>query len=271
MDVRVLAPHVVRVVRQHEGEPEFLGELDDAPVHLVLLRDPVVLQFEPVPVAEHAGVPLRGAFRVVVALVLEVAGDLAGEARGQTDEALGVLLEDRVIDPRPPVEALRVADRGELDEVRVTGPVRGEQDEVRVVGRGARLHLAGAPVAVRDVGFAADDRRDALRAGLLLELPGAEQVAVVGEGERGHAERDRPVDQIVDPVRAVEQRVLAVRVKMNELHYAVCGVPAIRRSRSGTTRGFAAAAACTRIWAGSASRARHRRSTCAPGSRPARR
>ena len=216
--VRVLAPHVVRVVRHHEREAEFLGDLDDPPVHDVLLRDPVVLEFEPVPVAEHARVPLRRPLRVVVALVLQVARDLAGEAGGEADDPVRIFFKHLAVHAGAAVEALRVPDGREPDEVRVPARVLREQHEVRVVGRGALLELAGAAVAVGDVGLAADDRLDPLCAGLLLELPRAVEVAVVGEGEGRHVEFDRAVYEVVDAVRAVEERVLAMCVKMNERH-----------------------------------------------------
>src|SRR5689334_1848101 len=44
------------------------------------------------------------------------------------------------------------------------------------------------------------------------------EIAVVGDGERIHAERLDPLEQVRDPVGAVEERVLAMRVEMNERH-----------------------------------------------------
>ena len=123
-----------------------------------------------------------------------------------------------MIDAGPAVEPFRVPDRRELDQIRVPAPALGEQHEVGVVGRGAFLQPAGAAVAVRDVGLAADDRLDPPGAGLLLEFPRAVEVAVVREGEGGHAQFDRPLHQVVYPVRAVEEGVLAMCVKMNERH-----------------------------------------------------
>src|SRR5206468_11519493 len=41
---------------------------------------------------------------------------------------------------------------------------------------------------------------------------------MIGDGERIHAERLHPIEQIGDAVGAVEERVLAVRVEMNERH-----------------------------------------------------
>jgi Kef-type K+ transport system membrane component KefB len=44
------------------------------------------------------------------------------------------------------------------------------------------------------------------------------EVAVVGERQRIHAQRLDPIEQIRDPIGAVEERVLAMRVEVNERH-----------------------------------------------------
>jgi hypothetical protein len=40
---------------------------------------------------------------------------------------------------------------------------------------------------------------------------------VLGDGDRGHAERHRLIEHLVDAARSVEQRVLGVKVKVDEL------------------------------------------------------
>ena len=129
-----------------------------------------------------------------------------------------MLLQHLVIDAGPSVEALHVPDRGETDEVAVSLLVRREQDEMRVLRGRVRWLDSHATVSVRHVGLAPYDRSDPGLAGLLLEGPRSEQVAVVRESDGRHPEVDGAVDQIVDPVRAVEERVLAMRVEMNERH-----------------------------------------------------
>jgi hypothetical protein len=43
-----------------------------------------------------------------------------------------------------------------------------------------------------------------------------EQVAVLGDGNRRHLQLRRLIEQLVDPARAVEQRILGVQMKMDE-------------------------------------------------------
>ena len=52
--------------------------------------------------------------------------------------------------------------------------------------------------------------------GRLVELDGAEEVAVVRERHGGHVERTGPLEERADLDRPVEQRVLAVQVQVNE-------------------------------------------------------
>src|SRR5689334_6735859 len=69
-----------------------------------------------------------------------------------------------------------------------------------------------------DVGLHADDRFDAGLFRLLLKLPGGVEITMVGDRQPGLLELLRPPDQVIDPVRAVEERVLRVAMEMNEGH-----------------------------------------------------
>jgi len=94
----------------------------------------------------------------------------------------------------------------------------GQEDEV-IVWLGARWAAAAlAPITRCHVGFHADDRLEARLPGFLLEVPGGVQVAVVRDGQRGLLELPRAANQIVNPVRSIEQRVLRVTMEMNEGH-----------------------------------------------------
>ena len=77
------------------------------------------------------------------------------------------------------------------------------------------LDLALADRAVVDeVRLEAEDRLDVVLLAGLVELDRAVHHAVVGEAERGLAERRRARGEAVDVRRAVEQRVLGVDVQM---------------------------------------------------------
>ena len=52
--------------------------------------------------------------------------------------------------------------------------------------------------------------------GFFLEFPGAVHVAMIGDRESGLLELERPLDQVIDPICAVEKGKFGVTVKMNE-------------------------------------------------------
>ena len=77
--------------------------------------------------------------------------------------------------------------------------------------------VAVKAAVARDVRLDADDRLDACLAGRDVEVDGAVERAVVGEGQRRHPELLRSCDEVGDAGQPVEQAVLAVRVEMDEL------------------------------------------------------
>ena len=159
------------------------------------------------------------AFASVVAVLEQVLRDLAGHAGARDDQPLVVLGQELAVHARLAVEALGVGEGGELDEVLVAREVAGEEDEVEVVllarrspGCGARRSPGATYASMPMIGL----RPRLLR--LLLELPRRVQVAVIGDREGRLLELLGPADQVVDPVRAVQQRVLGVAVEMDEGH-----------------------------------------------------
>src|SRR5439155_1390434 len=129
-------------------------------------------------------------------------------------------LERFPVDPGAPVEALEESDRGELDEVRVADAVLGEQHEMGVARRDVHGLLPFVPAAEGEVRFEAENGPHTAGFRLGVELPGPVQVAVIGERQRIHAQRPDPVEQVGDPVGAVEEGVLAVGVEVDERHAA---------------------------------------------------
>ncbi len=213
----VLLAEVVRVVGSHQGQTRAAVQSEESLVDTALLLDAVVhdLEEEAVPtedVAEDAD-GLQGRRLLARAEVLR---DLAGEAPRQPDEAGGVLRQHVLVDARSVVEALRVADGDELDEVVVAGLVGGQQRHVvvRLLDPAARLVVA---TPRRDVDLAAEDRLDALGAAGVVEGDGPEHVAVIGHGHRLHPELRHLVDELVDVARPVEEAVLRMEMKVNEV------------------------------------------------------
>ncbi len=89
----------------------------------------------------------------------------------------------------------------------------------------ARVGLVRA-VLGRDIGLTTQDGLDALGLGCPVEGHGAEEVAVVGDGDGVHPEGFHALDEFVEPVAAVEQGVFGMEVEMDELALARDGARA---------------------------------------------
>ena len=127
----------------------------------------------------------------------------------------GELPQHFLIDTRLVVEPLAVGDRGELEQVGVSGEVLGEQEQMKRAFLPFDL-LFFPPVAGGHVGFHANDRLDARFDGGLIKLHRPEQVAMIGDGHRARALDLGRLDQRLDPRRAVKQTVMRMNVKMCE-------------------------------------------------------
>ena len=219
--VRVLGVEVVDVARCHQRETCLLGQRDELGVEHGLLLEACVLDLDVGRVAaEDLHEPVEVGVRVAVAVLGERARDAAGEAARERDQAVRVPLEELPVDARLVVVALEVAERGELDQVRVTLARLREERQVRIA-----LRLLRAVVG--DVGLAAEDRLHARRSGLAKQLDRTRERAVVGERDSGHLEPGGFLHEGRDAARAVQNRVLRVHVQVDE------------RRRSGTTHGRA--------------------------------
>ena len=81
----------------------------------------------------------------------------------------------------------------------------------------AVARFPGKARARRHIHLGADDRLDAGGHALLVEFNGAEHGAVVGNGHRRHPVLFGLADQVREPDSAVQQRILAMKVKMDKL------------------------------------------------------
>src|SRR6516164_3156985 len=83
-------------------------------------------------------------------------------------------------------------------------------------GVAALAGLALGPLAGGDVDLVANDRVETGRSALAVELDGAVEVAVIGDGQRVHAQRLDARNQLGDAAGAVEEAVVRVTVQVDE-------------------------------------------------------
>jgi hypothetical protein len=128
-----------------------------------------------------------------------------------------VLGEELPVHPRLVVVALEVGLGDEPHEIGVAGLVADEDGAVAGALVAAVLPRTLESASRRDVELRAED---GLHAGLhagRVEIDAAEEVAVVGQGERGEAQLLRALDELLEARGAVEQAVLRVDVQVNEI------------------------------------------------------
>src|SRR5258708_13738044 len=98
-------------------------------------------------------------------------------------------------------------------------------------GFGVAAILAVAPVrffpavmaaALSNVDFAADDGLDVALAGFIEEIGGGEEIAMVGDGHGGHLLAGRFIQKLGGFAGPLEQAVIGVDVKKNEMRVAPC-------------------------------------------------
>ena len=211
MRARVFVAEVVHVAGDDGRQAALLGELREQRVDALLHVEVRVLHLDvDVVLAEDRREAVELALGVVGAPLLERLADAAREAAAERDEPGAVPVEQLPVDARLVVVALEVAERAELDQVRVALVRLGEERQVRVA------LLLGLAV-VGDVDLAAEDRLDAVLFRRLDEVDRARERAVVGEPDGGHLELGRAGRELGNPARPVEDRELGVDVQMDEI------------------------------------------------------
>src|SRR5690606_15664998 len=104
-----------------------------------------------------------------------------------------------------------------LQQVLITGQVLRQEPEVE-----NRLPLVGTPVFLEarsfgEVEFASDQRLDAPGLRLVVELDRAIEIPMVGQRHGAHPELGRALDQAVDAAAAIQQAVVRMDMKVNEV------------------------------------------------------
>ncbi len=161
----------------------------------------------------------RSLTRLLVLAFDQLFSHFALQAGRQADQSLRMLGEKLLADARLVVEAVQRCLGDDLHQVAVAFVALGEHNQVVVAvafGRGAMV------VLLADVELAPEDWLDAGFLCRVDELDGSEDIAVVGHGDRGHAEFLYPVDELLGFAGSVEHGVIGMQMEVNEFGH--CGV-----------------------------------------------
>ena len=214
----ILLAHEANVVRRNDGHTVFDRESERTPDVALLARLTDALQLEVVAIAEHRKPALEQITRFLIAPAEDGTADIALACRRQRDQSRGVLRrQPAAIDGRTTL--LLTFQIGATDEPRqilVTDRVLAQQHQARRVD--TLTVLANQQIDT-------DDRLHACGQGGLVELHHREQIALIGESHRRHRglrdrihEPDLALAFARDANDAVDQRILGVKMQMNERH-----------------------------------------------------
>ena len=209
--LRVAAGEIVRVVGRHDGQVQFARDRDQTVVDDLFFRHAVAHDLDVEPVAEDIAELFRRFERRRTIVLEQGRRDEARHAAREHDQA-GMMLREQIhVDARLVVVALEKAFGDQRGEILVAFFVGREQRDVRFVA-----HRAIEPAARRDIGLAADDRREPMLLRTIVKFDRTEHDAVIGERHARHPGVGTRAAQRIDAASAVQQRVFTVNVEVNE-------------------------------------------------------
>ena len=176
----------------------------------------MILKFkEEIPFSEDLLVGQRSFLRLFIEAPGQEPGNFARKACGSADDPLMVFTEDLFVYTRPVIIAVHISRRDDLHKVGIPCIVLRQQDQMIItvlarrifpVKTGARSH----------VHFTAENRTDSLAHAFLIEINDAKHHAVIRDRGTVHPQLLHPADIVLDLVRAVQQTVFCMCVKMSE-------------------------------------------------------
>ena len=217
----VLFLQIMTVVGPDQRDPQLLVNLNQTTIGDALVLQTIRLDLQVVVILAKDLPVLTGRLdRALHILLADQVGDLATQTAGECDETLMMLLKQFFVHPRLVIEPFQIGLAHQLDQVLVSSTARGQEDEMIIVIM-REVPLSGQPASWRQVRFAAEDGLDSPGLSLLIKLDRTEHIAVVRDGDRRHAEFFDLPDQRRNLIRAVQQAVLRMQVKVDELgrHY----------------------------------------------------
>ena len=214
----VLRVSVVDIIRGNQRYAELLAHAQQRRVDCPLVGNAVILQLkEIIALSETLLISLRGLLCLLIEPFCQEPWHLARKTRGERDQALVILPQHLHIHARSVVIPLGKALADDLHQIGIARIVLRQQHEVVIPLIPAADLLVKARVR-RDIDLAAEDRLDAVRLCLLIEINHAVHDAVVRDRRAVHAKLLDALDILPDLVGAVEQTILRMYMQMCKCH-----------------------------------------------------
>ena len=213
--LRVVLVRVVAVVGREQRRLELARDVEERPEDTSVVVDVVVLQLDEEVIAPEDVLEARRRFeRGLLVAGEDQLRDEAAEASARRGDARVVTLEQLPVAARLVVVAVEERAARDLDEVAVALVGLGEHREVEDLVLGALRAVEARRVG--EVPLHAEHRLHAGFARRRVHRERAVHVAVIGDADRGLTVGGDGRDDVADPRRTVEHRVLGVQVQVNE-------------------------------------------------------
>ena len=213
----VLLAQIVGVVGAHHGNARLVVQPQDAPVHLCLLPDAVILQFQiEIALPEDILHGQRVLLRALIVPVHQPPGDLARQTRRQRDQPLRMLPQQVKVDAGLDVKALAERLRHHVRQIPVARLVLAQQHQMPRLR--VELMLLVEPRPPRHIHLAPDDGMDPLGFAGAVKVHRAVHNAVVCDGAGRLPHLLYLLRQVAYPARAVQQAVFRMHMQMHKSH-----------------------------------------------------
>ena len=220
--VGVVLAEVVTVVGRHQRQAEVFFQPEQAGMNPAFLLETLILNFqEEILRAENiaiGGGRLAGGVQLVFHQPFR---DFALQAPGEPDQALAVFGQKLLADPRLVVKTVQRSFRSDLGQVAIAFFVFRQHQEMVIGIAFGRRALDVVVFLLADVQFAAHDGLHSRLLRRIHKVHRAEDIAVVGHGDRGHTQFLHPLAEFLHVAGAVEHGIVGMEMKMNELGHGL--------------------------------------------------
>ena len=211
--LRVLLAEIVGIIGADHGNPGFLMDFQNRLVYQLLIPDTVVLKLQIKVLRAKQLRHLKGVcLGVIIFAVAETAGNLTCQTGGQSDQALGMLPQQPLIDSRLDIKALRPSQRHHVGKVPIPLLVFAQQNKMPAFAV-ELMYLVKPGTPLRgNIDLAANDGLDTRRLTGAVKVDHAVHHAVIrnGAGSLPHGLDD--FGQFLDLAEAIQQAELRMNV-----------------------------------------------------------
>ncbi len=203
----------VHVVGRDQRQTALEGEVDQGRLDLLLGREPVAHQLDVKPAREQRREPGQQRLAETAVAVQQCPAERPLGATGERDQP--VRGARQVIEPdlRRAAITAEIGATQQLQQVLVAA-LALDQDRQPGGRRGPAVGARGVVDGQRQQ--TADQRLHARLGGLLADRERVEQIGPIGDPDRGHGVRPATLHQLLQPHRALEQRVAGADAEMDE-------------------------------------------------------